>query len=50
MRHLNDLKALIEHSNTMDIYNNSDDYNPARKINIWIVFNDIIADIMTNKK
>ena len=51
MRHLNDPKAFIEHSNTMDdIYNNTDDYNPARKINTLIVFNDLIADIMTNKK
>ena len=30
--------------------NNIDGYNPSRKIKILIVFDDIIADIMTNKK
>ena len=33
-----------------DIYENIDDYNPSRKRKILIVFDDIIADIMTNKK
>ena len=32
-----------------DVYN-IDDYNPTRKRKILIVFNDMIADIMTNKK
>ena len=37
--------------NTMDdVYNNIDDYNRHRKRNILIVFDDMIADIMTNKK
>ena len=30
--------------------NNIDGYNSSRKIKILIVFDDIIADIMTNKK
>ena len=33
-----------------DIYENIDDYNPSRKRKILIVFDDMIADIMTNKK
>ena len=31
------------------VYNNIDDYNPKRKRKFLIVFNDITADIMTNK-
>ena len=33
-----------------DVYGNIDDYNPNRKRKILIVFDDMIADIMTNKK
>ena len=33
-----------------DVYNNIDDYNPKRKRKNLIVFDDIIADIMTNKR
>ena len=33
-----------------DVYENIDDYNPSRKRKILIVFDDMIADIMTNKK
>ena len=44
-------KAFVEYSNTMDdVYNNIDDYNPKRKRNILIVFDDMIADINSNKK
>ena len=51
IKHLNDPKALIEYSKTMDdVYNNIDDYNPRRKIKILIVFDDMIAAIITNKK
>ena len=32
-----------------DVYNNIDDYNPKRKRKILIAFDDMIADIMTNK-
>ena len=32
-----------------DVYNNIDDYNPRRKRKILILFDDMIADIMTNK-
>ena len=51
IKHLNDPNAFIECSDTMnDIYENIDDYNPSRKIKILIAFDDMIADIMTNKK
>ena len=33
-----------------DVYNNIDDYNPSRKRKILIVFDDMIADIMSNKE
>ena len=50
-KHLNDLDAFIECSNTMDdIYENIDDYSPNKKRKILIVFDDMIADIVTNQK
>ena len=33
-----------------DVYENIDNYNPKRKRKILIAFDDMIADIMTNKK
>ena len=33
-----------------DVYNNIDAYNPNRQRKILIVFDDMIADIITNKK
>ena len=32
-----------------DVYNNINDYSPNRKRRIFIVFEDMIANIMTNK-
>ena len=51
IKHLNDPNAFIECSNTMDdVYENIDDHNARRKIKILIVFDDVIADVMRNKK
>ena len=51
IEHLNDSKAFIECSNTMDdIYENINNHNPNRRRKILVVFDDMIADIMTNKK
>ena len=51
IKNLNDPSAFIEYSNTMDdVYNNIDHYNFKRKRKISIVFDDMIADIMTNKR
>ena len=50
-KQLSDSKAFIECSNTMDdVYENINNYNPGRKRKILIVFYDVIADIMSNKK
>ena len=51
IKHLNNPNAFIECSNTMDdVYENIDDYNPNRQRKILNVFDDMIADIMKNKK
>ena len=51
IKHVNNLNVFIECSNTMDdVYENIDDYNRSRRRNILIVFDDMIADIMKNKK
>ena len=51
IKHFNDLKSLIERSNTLDdVYENIDDFNPSRKRKLAIVFDDIIADVKSNKK
>ena len=51
IKHVNNPDAFIECSNTMDdVYENIDDYNSNRKRKILIAFDDMIADIMTNKK
>ena len=51
INYLNDSKAFIDSSNTMnDVYENIDLYNPNRKRKIFFVFDDMIADIMTNIK
>ena len=51
IKHLNDPNAFIECSNTMDdVYENINDYNPIRKRKKLIVFDDMIADIMGNRR
>ena len=51
LKHLNDLKAFVEYSNDMqDVYKNIKEYNPGKKRKILIVFDDMIADIINNKK
>ena len=51
IKHLNNPNAFIECSNTMeDVYDNIIDYNLNRRRNILTVFDDMIADIMSNKK
>ena len=49
--HFDDPKALIEYSNDMqDVYKNIDDYNLRKKRKVLIVFDDMIADMINNKK
>ena len=51
LKHLNDSKAFIKYSNDMDdIYKNIEEYNPNKKQKILIVFDDLIADMLSNKK
>ena len=51
IKHCNDADNFIECSNTMDdVYEDIDSYNPSGERKILIVFDDMIADIMTNKK
>ena len=51
IKHLNDPNAFVECSNTMDdVYENINNYNSSRKRKSLIVFDEMIADIMTNKK
>ena len=51
INHFKDPKAFIEYSNDMhDVYKNIDDYNPDKENKILIVFDDMIADMIHNKK
>ena len=51
LKHFNDPKAFIEYSNDMhDVYKNIDDYNPDKENKVLIVFDDMIADMINNKK
>ena len=48
IKHLNNPNPFIECSNTTNnVYENIVDYNLRRKRKILIVFDDMIADIMT---
>ena len=50
-KHFNDSKAFIEYSNNMnDIYKNIEDYHPNKIRKILIVFDYMIADMLSNKK
>ena len=49
--HHNDPSAYIEYSNDMrDVYKNINYYNPDKENKLLIVFNDMIADMICNKK
>ena len=51
INHLHDPKAFIEYSNDMhSVYKNIDNYNPDNENKILIVFDDMIADMINNKK
>ena len=51
LKHFNDLNALIECSDILDdVYENIDDYSPSRKRKILMVFDDMVADVKSNKK
>ena len=44
-------RTFIEYSNDMqDVYKNIEDYNPGKKRKVSIVFDDMIADMVNNKR
>ena len=50
-KHFIDPKAFIEYSNEMqDVYKNIDKYNIDKERKTLIVFDDMIADTINNKK
>ena len=50
-KYYNDSKDFIEYSDDMnDIYENIEDHNPNKKRKIIIVFEEMIADMLSNKK
>ena len=51
LKHFNDPKVFIEYLNDMhSFYKNIDSYNLNKENKILIVFNDMIADMINNKK
>ena len=49
--HFQDPRAFMEYSNDMQyVYKNIENYNPGKKRKILIVFDDIIADMINDKK
>ena len=51
LNHCDDPKAFMEYSNDMqDVYKNIEDYNPRKNRKVLIVFDDMIADMINNKK
>ena len=51
LNHFNDPKAFTEYSNDMqDLYKSIVEYNADKERKILIVFDDMIADMINNKK
>ena len=51
LKHFNDSKAFIEYSNHMqNVYKNNNEYNIDKDRKILIGFDDLIADMINNKK
>ena len=47
---MNDFKPFIEYPHDMDnIYNNVEEYNPNKKRKIYIVLDNMIVDMLSNK-
>ena len=50
LKHLNDSEPFIEYPDDMDdIYNNIEENKPNKKPKILVVFDDMIADMLSNK-
>ena len=49
IKNLENTKAFIDYLETIDdVYENVEDYNPAKKRRVLIVFEDLITDIEAN--
>ena len=49
--YFNNSKAFMKYSNDMhDVYNSIEKYNPNEKRNVLIAFDDMIADMINNKR
>ena len=49
--HFKDPRTFMEYSNDMqDVYKNIEDDNPGKKRKILIIFDDMIPDMINNKK
>ena len=50
-RHYNDPKTFIEYSNDIqNVHKNIEECDPGKKRNVLIVFDDMIADMINNRK
>ena len=43
MKELRNPKTITDYSQTIDVYENSEDFNPIKKRKVLIVFDDMIA-------
>ena len=50
MKELRNPKTITDYSQTIDVYENSEDFNPIKKRKVLIVFDDMIADMEANRK
>ena len=51
IKKLKNPKAFVDYLQTIDdVYENLEDYNPTKKRSVLIVFDDMIADLESNKK
>ena len=51
LKHFNDPIAFIEYlNNKQDVYKYTEEYNSGKKRKVLIVFDDVIADMIKNKK
>ena len=51
LKHYNDSKAFVGYSNDMyDVFENIEKYNPNMERKILIIFDDMVDDMLSNKK
>ena len=51
LKRLEDPESFIEYSNNIqDVYKNKEECNPGKKRKLFIIFNDMIADMISNNK